>query len=291
MFHLVELLHGDHFPADSNNSELVRPTLFLFYKLVIAHSGDSNIVVLCCLDWCFSSFVWQSWRYLVFQKFCVGVFYVVRGVTWFFLEYHRKNCVKSPFRTKRCAQKICDGLSPDLVSSHSLRAVGATALHLNGCDAKTIQILGRGNSETFLTYIHHQIAAFSLGLSACGILYSLPQHPPQPHPTFHQCTSARFTPRSWYRPRFLPIMSSFPDHSSGTLELQHGQDWLYTIKYLFYQHLVLEPGCSHRDRRRSHPRVCRERARRGVLSKQVQMRLADFKVTWIPAAVFQLRTF
>jgi hypothetical protein len=52
-----------------------------------------------------------------------------------------------------------------MVSSHSLRAGGATALHLSGCDAKTIQILGRWSSDTFLTYIHHQIAAFSLGLS------------------------------------------------------------------------------------------------------------------------------
>lgn len=27
--------------------------LVVFYKLVIAHSSGSNIVVLCCLDWCF----------------------------------------------------------------------------------------------------------------------------------------------------------------------------------------------------------------------------------------------
>ena len=57
------------------------------------------------------------------------------------------------------------GIPPELVSSHSLRAGGATALHLNGFDTKTIQILGRWSSDTFLTYIHHQIAAFSTGLS------------------------------------------------------------------------------------------------------------------------------
>jgi hypothetical protein len=57
------------------------------------------------------------------------------------------------------------GIPADLISSHSLRAGGATALHLNGFDSKTIQILGRWSSDTFLTYIHHQIAAFSHGLS------------------------------------------------------------------------------------------------------------------------------
>jgi hypothetical protein len=57
------------------------------------------------------------------------------------------------------------GIHPDQISSHSLRAGGATALHLNGYDAKTIQLLGRWSSDTFLTYIHHQIAAFSRNLS------------------------------------------------------------------------------------------------------------------------------
>ena len=57
------------------------------------------------------------------------------------------------------------GITADQVSSHSLRAGGATALHLNGVDAKTIQILGRWSSDTFLTYIHNQLSAFSHGLS------------------------------------------------------------------------------------------------------------------------------
>ena len=38
-------------------------------------------------------------------------------------------------------------------------------LHLNGVDAKTIQIIGRWSSDTFLTYIHNQLSAFSHGLS------------------------------------------------------------------------------------------------------------------------------
>ena len=57
------------------------------------------------------------------------------------------------------------GYQPSDVSSHSLRAGGAMALHLNGCDPTTIQKMGRWKSQTFLTYIHEQISAFSSGLS------------------------------------------------------------------------------------------------------------------------------
>ncbi len=76
---------------------------------------------------------------------------------------------------------MCQGIPPELISSHSLRAGGATALHLNGYDTKTIQILGRWSSDTFLTYIHHQIAAFSKGLStamATNIPFHNTQHTP-----------------------------------------------------------------------------------------------------------------
>ena len=57
------------------------------------------------------------------------------------------------------------GYEPSDISSHSLRAGGAMALHLNGCDTATIQKMGRWKSQTFLTYIHEQISAFSAGLS------------------------------------------------------------------------------------------------------------------------------
>jgi len=67
------------------------------------------------------------------------------------------------------------GIPAELISSHSLRAGGATALHLNGFDTKTIQILGRWSSDTFLTYIHHQIAAFSAGLST-AMATNIPFH-------------------------------------------------------------------------------------------------------------------
>lgn len=51
------------------------------------------------------------------------------------------------------------------VSSHSLRAGGAMAMHLNGIDTNTIQKLGRWKSTTFLMYIHEQISAFATGVS------------------------------------------------------------------------------------------------------------------------------
>ena len=57
------------------------------------------------------------------------------------------------------------GLVPDQVGSHSLRAGGAMAMHLNKVDHNTIKKMGRWSSDTFLMYIHEQIAAFSSGIS------------------------------------------------------------------------------------------------------------------------------
>jgi hypothetical protein len=51
------------------------------------------------------------------------------------------------------------------ISSHSLRAGGAMALHLNNIPTHTIRKMGRWSSDTFLDYIHEQIAVFSAGLS------------------------------------------------------------------------------------------------------------------------------
>ena len=51
------------------------------------------------------------------------------------------------------------------ISSHSLRAGGAMAMHLNGIDPNTIQKMGRWKSNTFLMYIHEQISAFATGVS------------------------------------------------------------------------------------------------------------------------------
>jgi hypothetical protein len=71
--------------------------------------------------------------------------------------------IKSAVRSLHLDKK---GFPPEAVSSHSLRAGGAMAMHLNNIDRDTIRKQGRWSSDTFLMYIHEQIAAFSAGLSA-----------------------------------------------------------------------------------------------------------------------------
>ena len=53
------------------------------------------------------------------------------------------------------------GIDPDLVGAHSLRAGGAMALKLHGYNDTTIMKMGRWTSLTFLMYIHTQIAHLS----------------------------------------------------------------------------------------------------------------------------------
>jgi hypothetical protein len=71
--------------------------------------------------------------------------------------------VKHAVRALKLDEK---GFPPAAVSSHSLRAGGAMAMHLNHIDRDTIRKQGRWSSDTFLMYIHEQIAAFSAGLSS-----------------------------------------------------------------------------------------------------------------------------
>ena len=57
------------------------------------------------------------------------------------------------------------GITPNDVYSHSLRAGGAMALKLNGISDTTIKKAGRWTSMAFLQYIHNQIGHLSAGLS------------------------------------------------------------------------------------------------------------------------------
>jgi hypothetical protein len=80
------------------------------------------------------------------------------------LQAHDMNSiVKTAVRALKLDKK---GFPPEAVSSHSLRAGGAMAMHLNGIDRDKIRKQGRWSSDTFLMYIHEQISAFSAGLSA-----------------------------------------------------------------------------------------------------------------------------
>jgi integrase len=71
--------------------------------------------------------------------------------------------IKSAVRALHLDKK---GFPPESVSSHSLRAGGAMAMHLNDIDRDKIRKQGRWSSDTFLMYIHEQILAFSAGISA-----------------------------------------------------------------------------------------------------------------------------
>jgi hypothetical protein len=58
-----------------------------------------------------------------------------------------------------------NGIDPDMVGVHSLRAGGAMALKLQGVADTIIQKQGRWTSMTFLQYIHNQIAHLTKDLS------------------------------------------------------------------------------------------------------------------------------
>jgi hypothetical protein len=88
--------------------------------------------------------------------------YYSRGRMRHILSSHINTTVKAAVRALQL--HLC-GFTADLVSSHSLRAGGAMAMKLNGEDRDTIRKQGRWSSDTFLMYIHEQIAAFSSGIS------------------------------------------------------------------------------------------------------------------------------
>ena len=96
----------------------------------------------------------------------------VLWVVWFFKEYLCKGCVISANDINKGVKSavtllrlVNNGLHKDLVGSHSLRAGGATAMHLQGIDPNTIKKMGHWSNDTFLMYIHEQISAFSKGVS------------------------------------------------------------------------------------------------------------------------------
>lgn len=57
------------------------------------------------------------------------------------------------------------GINPDLIGLHLLRAGGAMTLKLHGYKDTIIKKMGRWTSLTFLQYIHNQIAHLSKDIS------------------------------------------------------------------------------------------------------------------------------
>ena len=68
-------------------------------------------------------------------------------------------------RGARLANLEASGYDLTRVGAHLLRASGAMALWLSGHSAEAIMKMGRWRTQTFLTYIHSQIAALTTGTS------------------------------------------------------------------------------------------------------------------------------
>ena len=72
------------------------------------------------------------------------------------------HCVRS---AAKLLQLHKQGIDPDLIGAHSLRAGGAMALRLHGYEDTVIMKMGRWTSLTFLQYIHTQIAHLAEDIS------------------------------------------------------------------------------------------------------------------------------
>ena len=59
----------------------------------------------------------------------------------------------------------CRGIPIDRIDTHSLRAGGATALHLAGYNDRHIMKMGRWRSATFMEYIHEELDIFAEGMA------------------------------------------------------------------------------------------------------------------------------
>jgi hypothetical protein len=92
----------------------------------------------------------------------LGTYFTKKGYKMKITETHIGNAVKRAVVALNLAEK---GFPPEAVGTHSLRAGGAMAMHLNGISPITIRKQGRWSSDTFLMYIHEQVSAFSSGVS------------------------------------------------------------------------------------------------------------------------------
>ena len=67
--------------------------------------------------------------------------------------------------TAKAMEMEKQGIYPDLIGAHSLRAGGAMALKLHGYADTTIMKMGKWTSLMFLQYIHNKIAHLSSDIS------------------------------------------------------------------------------------------------------------------------------
>ena len=83
--------------------------------------------------------------------------------TWYHLENRHITLL-----VKLIARKInmhSKGFPINCIGSHSLKAEGAMTLKLNGINTVLIKKYGHWTSDTFITYIHEQIAHLAAGVS------------------------------------------------------------------------------------------------------------------------------
>jgi hypothetical protein len=83
-------------------------------------------------------------------------------------EWHTVQATHIVHAVRTATKMLCldkQGIDPDLVGAHSLRAGGAMALKLHGFSDTTIMKMGRWTSLTFLQYIHTQIAHLAKDIS------------------------------------------------------------------------------------------------------------------------------
>ena len=100
--------------------------------------------------------------YTTNQATPISTYFTTTGVKAHIIASDINHAVKD---TVSALGLVSQGFHLRRVSSHSLRAGGAMALKLHGYDRDTIKKLGRWSSDTFLTYIHEQISAFSAGIA------------------------------------------------------------------------------------------------------------------------------
>jgi hypothetical protein len=89
-------------------------------------------------------------------------YYPSRGNCASVTPKHLLNMLRTSVKTLQLQRQ---GIDPDLIGVHSLRAGGAMALKLHGYSDTTIKKMGRWSSLTFLQYIHNQIAHLSKGVA------------------------------------------------------------------------------------------------------------------------------
>ena len=83
-------------------------------------------------------------------------------------EWHTVHSSHIVHAVRTATKILCldkQGIDPDLVGAHSLRAGGTMALKLHGFSDTTIMKMGRWTSLTFLQYIHTQIAHLAKDIS------------------------------------------------------------------------------------------------------------------------------